>query len=126
MDQLHEQKMKGFYLDVARYTFNYLFDLGEQSIVVRCSHKEARELKTIFHANKLILESRSEHFINIILKYDNFVFEEVESQKAILYEDLKVAIYRIAHKEDKEISLMTQKRLFSQSLDYGFKNLRLE
>ena len=126
MDRLHEQKMKGFHLDVARYTFNYLFDLGEQSIVVRCSSKEARELKALFNIKDLKLIDRSEHFISISLKFDNFVFEEVNLQKAMLYKDLKLTLYRFANKEDNDISLMTQKRLFTQSLDYGFRNLRLE
>ena len=126
MDHLHIQKMKGFHLDVARYTFNYLFDLGEQSIVVRCNQKEAKELKAIFNANDLLLTNKAEYFISITLKFDNFVFLEVDSQKAILYEELRSALYRSASKEDSEISLMTQKRLFKQSLDYGFRNLRLE
>ena len=126
MDHLHIQKMKGFHLDVARYTFNYLFDLGEQSIVVRCNQKEAKELKAIFNANDLLLSNKAEYFISITLKFDNFVFLEVDSQKAISYEELKSALYRSASKEDSEISLMTQKRLFKQSLDYGFRNLRLE
>ena len=126
MDHLHIQKMKGFHLDVARYTFNYLFDLGEQSIVVRCNQKEAKELKAIFNADDLLLSNKAEYFISITLKFDNFVFLEVDSQKAILYEELRSALYRSASKEDSEISLMTQKRLFKQSLDYGFRNLRLE
>ena len=126
MNPLHDEKMKGFYLDIARYTFNYLFDLGVFSLSVRCTSQDAKEFKKIFHADELKLSNKEEHYISIILKEDNFSFIEIDECNAISYEEFIACLYRYARKEDDSISLLTQKRLFKESLDYGFSNLRSE
>lgn len=123
MDTLHEQKMKGFFYDVSRYTFNYLFDLGERSFVVRCTKNDVKELIKIFKIKNLKLTNKKEYFVRIILRSDIFDFEEAGECESISYEELIAILYRSASKEDDGLSLHTEKRLFKESLDYGFSNI---
>ena len=115
-------ELKEFYLDIARYTFDYLFENRETSFVIKLSsNKERRRFKAIMDNAFIFVESNETSCVLIYVDKVGICARYVEGSEGESYDDFVNMLYRFADREDSTLTHVTTKRLFTESLRNGFK-----
>ena len=117
-------KVDEFYLDVARYTFNYLSESDKNSLVVKlCNMNEKRKLDFLIRKVFQFAESEPTSSVLIYADKTGLCARYVESDEGESYDDFVNMLYMFADREDSTLTHLTTKRLFTENLRNGSKRL---
>lgn len=117
--------MNGFYLDVARYTFDYLFESRRKSVIISLNDSKekrimGRLLEKCFYQNK----SSKLDCVEFTMFELGIKGEYVNKEATLTFVEYVDALMRYARDEDSKVFKYTRKRLFQESLNYGFNRLK--
>lgn len=119
-----QDQLKGFYLDVSRYTYNYLDDSRLDNLVIKLANKdEKRIFKALIKNSFLIVNEKETDAVMFDICELGVRVRFIESDKGETYIDFVNMLYHYADTEDSRLVNLTEKRLFRESLDYGFNYL---
>ncbi len=115
-----------FYLDVSRYTFDYLFDIGKRSFIIELNSKNERKMMSSLFRHAFISEGakRSDH-IMLKMSQEGITASYVDKKDGISFEEYVRILFSYAKQEDKKIEHLTQSKLFENIIESGFSNLGL-
>lgn len=118
------KELKGFYLDVARYVFDYMCDSHKKAFVIHTRSEEEQNILHILLKECFYLPNGEKtNYVKLEMFELGVRSIYVEEQDAEDYESFVNSLYRYADKEDSMIEKDVQKRLFTESLRHGFKVL---
>lgn len=122
--KMNKIDMNGFYLDVARYTFNYLFETRRKSFVISLQTKKEMKamkllLKNCFYQRGIFTKS----YVELKMFELGVKGEYVDECKSITFDEYKEILSRYAKSEDFTISSYTRKKLFQDNLNGGFEEI---
>ena len=104
MKQDYPNKMKEFYLDINRYTFNLLFDNDLKQIIIAFSDEE--ETKAMRKLVRNAFFNQSKHYTNYVsLNIASLGVEVnyVEASTGMSFKEYEDIMFRYAYKDDKEL-----------------------
>lgn len=126
MKHVDNQILEGFFIDVQRYTANFLIENTLQRIVIKLDDEVSRKImRGLLDYSFEFIPSTEDDFIQISLGSYYLNAQYVEQGGEFTFEDFKKMLYRNAYLDDLDVKETSKKALFKQSLDYGFAYLRL-
>lgn len=115
-----------FYLDVSRYTFDYLFDIGKRSFVIELNSKSERKMMSSLFRHAFISEGlKKSNYLLLKLSQEGIVATYINQKDGISFEEYVGILYSYAKQEDKKIEHLTQSKLFENIIKSGFSTLGL-
>lgn len=116
--------LKGFYLDVSRYSFNYLSDNHLDSLIIKLDSEKERTIFKSLMKNSFNTDSELENkAVMLYIDVKGTCLKYIDSNEGMSLKEFIDILYRYADREDSSISKLTQKRLFKESLDFGLNSI---
>ena len=127
MNTKSTQIYAGFFLDVGRYTFDYLFDNDKSEIrILLSSEQEKKIMKTLLSKCSIPTNGEDSNVVLISIEDYGLSATYVDEEYDLDFKDYIKMLYSYADKDDKKVSEFVEKRLFKESLDYGFRRIGLK
>ena len=129
MDTLLKEKITGFYLDVVRYSFNYLFDNEIDDLRIYLDTESEKKIITNIQRHcfrKRVKPKEDDNVVVLTLDNDGLSLSYTKGDYDLTFNQYIDLLYNYADKDDLKVTQFVQKRLFKESLDYGFKRIGLK
>lgn len=119
--------LEDFYLDVSRYTFDYLFDNELKSFNIQLYTKlDKRIMSSLFRNSFIPIKSKRTNYVSLKITPEGIKGTYVSESESISLDDYIRILFKYAKKEDKKIEHLTQRKLFQNIIRNGFANLGLQ
>ena len=118
---------KEFYLDVSRYTFDYLFDIGKKSMVVHLNNKLERKVMSTLMKNCFLgFSIKKTNYVLLRLCSDGIKASYISEKASVSMDEFICILFDYAKMEDKKIEHMTQSKVFTNIISKGFISLGVQ
>ena len=124
MNTKSTNKLAGFFLDIGRYTFDYLFDNDKSKVRILLSNdNEKKVMKTLLERCEIPTSNSLSDIISISIEDFGLSANYISDEYDMTFTQFIEMLYKYAEKDDQAVKTMVEKRLFKESLDYGFRRI---
>ena len=116
--------LDGFYRDVSRYIFNYLYDHQIKSFQVVLDDDKQKKIFKSLVSNCFRQKAKFDDFLTFeFAGYDVYLTTR-HSEEQVSFNEFKDILYEYANVEDIKYFNLIRKRPFVEGLDFGFSKLK--
>ena len=113
-----------FYLDLRRYTFDYLFDNEQNQLVIHLETSNDKRIMSslLKHVFSVTNDNNSDYLL-IKFSIKGLMASFVSEQDSITFIEYLKLVYKYAIEEDKKIEHLTHSKIFENIIKSGFSRL---